>query len=69
MDKADIDDDPRWWDRLMKLTGHMDIFMKEKPKEATNVVNIIAAEQGILARYKVNDALEGEYSEKEEKRD
>jgi hypothetical protein len=66
MDKAEEDGDPRWWDRLMKLTGHMDIFAKEKPKEQTNVVNIIQAEQGILARYKVNDELEGEFSEKEE---
>lgn len=65
MEKAMTDDDPRWWDRLMKLTGHMDIFAKEKPKENTNVVNIIQAEQGILARYKVNDELEGEFSEKE----
>jgi hypothetical protein len=69
MEKAETDDDPRWWDRLMKLTGHMDIFTKEKPKESTNVVNIIQAEQGILARYKVNDELEGEYSEKEERDD
>ena len=66
VEKAETDDDPRWWDRLMKLTGHMDIFAKEKPKEQTNVVNIIQAEQGILARYKVNDELEGEYSEREE---
>jgi hypothetical protein len=65
--KVEEDDDPRWWDRLMKLTGHMDIFNKEKPKENTNVVNIIAAEQGILSRYKVNDDLEGEYSEREDK--
>jgi hypothetical protein len=67
MERAETDDDPRWWDRMMKLAGHMDIFNKEKPKEQTNVVNIIQAEQGILARYKVNDDLEGEFSEREER--
>lgn len=64
--KVEEDDDPRWWDRLMKLTGHMDIFSKDKGEKTTsNVVNIISAEKDILLKYKVNDELEGEFSEKD----
>ena len=58
--KAEEDDDPRWWDRLMKLTGNADFLSKEKTgKDTSNVVNIIATEKDILSRYRVTDEIDG----------